>query len=168
MTGPFPEIALSIFDQTLAFRAIFTVVLKFCCKLTLNIGGIFGFVYDQHSLPLYKGVKVKSGIKRFTSINNRLFRKHKALWQRDSVGVSQSFVFRRSRSLTGFVVFISLMMGGVILGFTLGYINHPERTSPLERNRVSNFAGYVLVWWVSALSSDPSLDGDNSYIFVSH
>ncbi|CAN7937758.1 unnamed protein product, partial [Ixodes hexagonus] len=37
-------------------------------------------------------------------------------------------------------------MAAMVGGFTLGYLNHNSRTSPLERNRLSNFAGSMLVF----------------------
>ncbi|KAL1487324.1 hypothetical protein MTO96_008104 [Rhipicephalus appendiculatus] len=48
-------------------------------------------------------------------------------------------------SITSFVVFLCLSMGGMMTGFVLGYANHDDHASPLDRNRLSNIGGYFLV-----------------------
>ncbi|XP_077486437.1 uncharacterized protein LOC144097660 [Amblyomma americanum] len=48
-------------------------------------------------------------------------------------------------SIMGFVAFLCLSMGGMMTGFILGYANHNDRASPLDRNKMSNVAGYFLV-----------------------
>ncbi|XP_077538661.1 uncharacterized protein LOC144151479 isoform X3 [Haemaphysalis longicornis] len=48
-------------------------------------------------------------------------------------------------SILSFVAFLCLSMGGMMTGFILGYANHNDRASPLDRSRLSNVAGYFLV-----------------------
>ncbi|KAH7937749.1 hypothetical protein HPB49_015172 [Dermacentor silvarum] len=43
------------------------------------------------------------------------------------------------------MVFVVITMGGMMAGFTLGFANHYGHASPLERNTLSNVAGYILV-----------------------
>ncbi|EEC07284.1 hypothetical protein IscW_ISCW005726 [Ixodes scapularis] len=39
-----------------------------------------------------------------------------------------------------------MSMTGMVGGFTLGYLNHNSKVSPLERNQLSNVAGFMLVY----------------------
>ncbi|KAL3245114.1 hypothetical protein MRX96_018253 [Rhipicephalus microplus] len=48
-------------------------------------------------------------------------------------------------SIIAMMVFVVVTMGGMMAGFTLGFANHYGHASPLERNALSNMAGYVLV-----------------------
>ncbi|KAH7947366.1 hypothetical protein HPB52_010573 [Rhipicephalus sanguineus] len=48
-------------------------------------------------------------------------------------------------SIIAMMFFVVVTMGGMMAGFTLGFANHYGHASPLERNALSNVAGYVLV-----------------------
>ncbi|KAH7938570.1 hypothetical protein HPB49_025458 [Dermacentor silvarum] len=51
----------------------------------------------------------------------------------------------RTYSIVTVMVFVVITMGGMMAGFTLGFANHYGHASPLERNTLSNVAGYILV-----------------------
>lgn len=44
-----------------------------------------------------------------------------------------------------FFGFVAATMVGMVIGFNLGMANHYDNISPLERNWLSNLAGYILV-----------------------
>ncbi|XP_064472518.1 uncharacterized protein LOC135387008 isoform X2 [Ornithodoros turicata] len=50
-----------------------------------------------------------------------------------------------SQTITLMLIFVGTTIGGMICGCLLGYTNHPDNTSPLERNELSNVAGKILV-----------------------
>ncbi|KAM7308621.1 uncharacterized protein ISCGN_012255 [Ixodes scapularis] len=52
---------------------------------------------------------------------------------------------KRSLFIKLFVVFVVISMCGMMGGFVLGYLNYDNSKSPLERNVLSNLAGYLLV-----------------------
>ncbi|KAG0439250.1 hypothetical protein HPB47_016706 [Ixodes persulcatus] len=51
----------------------------------------------------------------------------------------------RSLFIKLFVIFVVISMCGMMGGFVLGYLNYDNSKSPLERNVLSNLAGYLLV-----------------------
>ncbi|XP_075750590.1 uncharacterized protein LOC119173469 [Rhipicephalus microplus] len=104
--------------------------------LMLDITDLINKVRGQLYIFTHEVEKIKVGVENMTSI---LLTPGKNLLYIPSI---QKVV---TWSITIFVVFLCLSMGGMMTGFILGYANHDDHASPLDRNKLSNIGGYFLV-----------------------
>ncbi|KAH6927312.1 hypothetical protein HPB50_001611 [Hyalomma asiaticum] len=104
--------------------------------LTLDITDLINKVRGQLYIFTHEVENIKVGVENMTSI---LLTPGKNLLYIPSI---QKVV---TWSIMSFVVFLSVSMGGMMTGFILGYANHDDHASPLERNTLSNIGGYFLV-----------------------
>ncbi|KAL3204679.1 hypothetical protein MRX96_011663 [Rhipicephalus microplus] len=110
--------------------------------LMLDITDLINKVRGQLYIFTHEVEKIKVGVENMTSI---LLTPGKNLLYIPSI---QKVV---TWSITSFVVFLCLSMGGMMTGFILGYANHDDHASPLDRNKLSNIGGYFLVLYVYTL-----------------
>ncbi|KAL1419255.1 hypothetical protein MTO96_005348 [Rhipicephalus appendiculatus] len=96
-------------------------------------GQLFAFSYEVHH--------VEDGVNSMTTI---LFANETSDTSNylDITGLKNLVKY----SIIAMMVFVVVTMGGMMAGFTLGFANHYGHASPLERNALSNVAGYVLVF----------------------
>ncbi|XP_077487400.1 uncharacterized protein LOC144098546 isoform X1 [Amblyomma americanum] len=95
-------------------------------------GQLYAFGYEVHH--------VEEGVKSMTTIlfvNETMVGKNLL----DLAHVKKIVTY----SIVAIMVFVAVTMGGMMTGFTLGFANHYGHASPLERNALSNLAGYILV-----------------------
>ncbi|CAN8018593.1 unnamed protein product [Ixodes persulcatus] len=92
-------------------------------------GRVFAFEYEID--------QVKKGVDNMTSILTT---------EEDNVLHLASIKYFVAYAITGFIMIVAISMTGMVGGFTLGYLNHNSKVSPLERNQLSNVAGYMLVY----------------------
>ncbi|XP_065288350.1 uncharacterized protein [Dermacentor albipictus] len=95
-------------------------------------GQLFAFSYEVRH--------VEEGVKSMTTIllSNKTSQEKNLL---DLAGVKNIVTY----SIVAVMIFVVITMGGMMTGFTLGFANHYGHASPLERNKLSNVAGYILV-----------------------
>ncbi|XP_065293760.1 uncharacterized protein [Dermacentor albipictus] len=104
--------------------------------LILEITDLISKVRGQLYIFTHEVENIKAGVENMTSIllsqgNNLLY-----------IPNLQKVV---TWSIMSFLGFLCLSMGGMMTGFILGYANHEDHASPMDRNRLSNIGGYFLV-----------------------
>ncbi|XP_049528787.1 uncharacterized protein LOC125947650 [Dermacentor silvarum] len=111
--------------------------------LMLEISDLISKVSGQLYIFTHEVENIKAGVENMTSI---------LLTQGNNLPVHSEptkcrlrYILRSTWSIMSFMVFLCLSMGGMMTGFILGYANHNDRASPMDRNRLSNIGGHFLV-----------------------
>ncbi|KAH8021951.1 hypothetical protein HPB51_018800 [Rhipicephalus microplus] len=122
----------------LSVGGVFVITCDFRINTGVDLLGIFVHGYRKTLMKFLVSdvLNIKVGVENMTSI---LLTPGKNLLYIPSI---QKVV---TWSITSFVVFLCLSMGGMMTGFILGYANHDDHASPLDRNKLSNIGGYFLV-----------------------